>query len=90
MGKSLSLAATAIGVGFLAFGPTSYYGVSQLGVIAGLGIFTALALNLTLLPALIALTRPRSAPDRRTSVRLSRHRRDRGSHLCGPAAARAL
>src|SRR6202011_2725163 len=50
MGMSLTLAATAIGVGFLAFGPTAYYGVSLLGVIAGLGIFTALALNLTVLP----------------------------------------
>ncbi|HVN44783.1 MAG TPA: MMPL family transporter [Steroidobacteraceae bacterium] len=62
MGKSLTLAAAAIGVGFLAFTPTAYYGVSQLGVIAGLGMFTALGLNLTLLPALIALTRPRGAP----------------------------
>jgi uncharacterized protein len=57
MGKSLTLAATAIGLGFLAFAPTPYYGVSQLGVIAGVGMFAALILNLTLLPALIALTR---------------------------------
>jgi hopanoid biosynthesis associated RND transporter like protein HpnN len=82
MGKSLTLAATAIGVGFLAFGPTAYYGVSQLGVIAGLGIFTALALNLTVLPALIGLTRAPGARDRPTSVRVTlidkyvlRHRR---------------
>ena len=64
MGKSLTLAAAAIGAGFLAFTPTAYYGVSQLGVIAGLGMFTALALNLTLLPALIALTRAPGAPVR--------------------------
>ena len=64
MGKSLTLAAAAIGAGFLAFTPTAYYGVSQLGVIAGLGMFTALALNLTLLPALIGLGRPRGAADR--------------------------
>jgi uncharacterized protein len=57
MGRSLALAAAAIGLGFLAFAPTPYHGVSQLGVIAGVGIFAALALNLTLLPALIALTR---------------------------------
>ena len=62
MGTSLTLAACAIGAGFLAFAPTAYYGVSQLGVIAGLGMFAALALNLTLLPALIALTRPPGAP----------------------------
>jgi hopanoid biosynthesis associated RND transporter like protein HpnN len=64
MGKSLTLAAAAIGAGFLAFTPTAYYGVSQLGVIAGLGMFTALALNLTLLPALIELTRPAGAANR--------------------------
>jgi uncharacterized protein len=64
MGKSLTLAAAAIGAGFLAFTPTAYYGVSQLGVIAGLGLLAALALNLTVLPALIALTRPPGAPAR--------------------------
>jgi hopanoid biosynthesis associated RND transporter like protein HpnN len=71
MGRSLTLAATAIAAGFLAFAPTAYYGVSQLGVIAGLGMFIALMLNLTLLPALIALTRPPGAPDRQTGVRLA-------------------
>jgi hopanoid biosynthesis associated RND transporter like protein HpnN len=62
MGKSLTLAAAAIGAGFLAFTPTAYYGVSQLGVIAGLGLLIALALNLTLLPALIALTHAPGPP----------------------------
>lgn len=71
MGKSLALAATAIAIGFLAFAPTAYYGVSQLGMIAGLGLFAALALNLTLLPALIALARPPGAPEREPSARLS-------------------
>jgi hopanoid biosynthesis associated RND transporter like protein HpnN len=70
MGKSLTLAAAAIGAGFLAFTPTAYYGVSQLGVIAGFGMFAALALNLTLLPALIALTRAPGAP-LRTGARLT-------------------
>ena len=55
MGRSLTLAAAAIAAGFLAFAPTAYIGVSQLGVIAGLGMFIALALNLSLLPALIRL-----------------------------------
>ncbi len=62
MGRSLTLAAAAIGAGFLAFTPTAYYGVSQLGVIAGIGMFAALALNLTLLPALIGITQPPGAP----------------------------
>jgi len=64
MGRSLTLAAAAIGAGFLAFTPTAYYGVSQLGVIAGLGLLLALVLNLTLLPALITLTHPPGAPVR--------------------------
>ena len=81
MGTSLILAAVAIAVGFLAFAPTAYYGVSQLGVIAGLGIIIALVLALTLLPALIAITRAPGAPRKPVSERLtvidgfvSRHR----------------
>lgn len=71
MGRSLTLAATAIAVGFLAFAPTAYVGVSQLGVIAGFGMFIALALNLTLLPALIQLSGPPGAPERGARSRLS-------------------
>ena len=72
MGRSLTLAATAIASGFLAFAPTDYYGVSQLGVVAGIGMFIALILNLTLLPALIQLTRPPGAPEVTAHPRLSR------------------
>jgi hopanoid biosynthesis associated RND transporter like protein HpnN len=72
MGRSLALAATAIAAGFLAFAPTDYYGISQLGVIAGLGMFIALALNLTVLPALIRISRPPGAPERGTHPSLSR------------------
>ncbi|MHB8815220.1 MAG: MMPL family transporter [Steroidobacteraceae bacterium] len=93
MGKSLILAAAAIAAGFLAFAPTVYYGVAQLGVIAGLGIFVALALSLTLLPALIALTRAPGAPANPASAHLtavddyvSRHRES----VVGIGAALAL
>lgn len=72
MGRSLTLAGTAIAAGFLAFVPTDYYGVSQLGVVAGLGMFVALALNLTVLPALIQLAQPPGAPERGTDPRLAR------------------
>ena len=66
MGRPLTLAACAIAAGFLAFAPTAYIGVSQLGVIAGVGMIIALALNLTLLPALIMLLKPGpAAPVRR-------------------------
>lgn len=70
MGRSLTLAAAAIAAGFLAFAPTAYYGLSQLGVIAGFGMFIALTLNLTLLPALIQLSQPPGAPVGATSARL--------------------
>ncbi len=72
MGRSLALAATAIAVGFLAFAPTAYVGVSQLGVIAGLGLFAALALNLTFLPALILLLRPAAPKGKIETVSLER------------------
>jgi hopanoid biosynthesis associated RND transporter like protein HpnN len=61
MGRPLALAACAIAAGFLAFIPTAYIGVSQLGMIAGVGMLIALALNLTLLPALIVLLAPAPA-----------------------------
>ncbi|MEI7609663.1 MAG: MMPL family transporter, partial [Rhodospirillaceae bacterium] len=59
MAGSVLLAALATSVGFLAFLPTAYVGVSQLGLIAGAGMLIAVALNFTLLPALLTLFRPR-------------------------------
>ena len=58
IGGALAVAAAAITLGLFAFLPTQYVGVSELGVIAGLGMVIALGLNLTLLPALLALVRP--------------------------------
>jgi hopanoid biosynthesis associated RND transporter like protein HpnN len=55
VGGALALAAMAITLGFFAFLPTQYVGVSELGVIAGLGMVIALILAVTLLPALIVL-----------------------------------
>ena len=60
LGGSLALAATAVALGFIAFLPTAYVGVSELGVIAAAGMAVALLLNVTLLPALLVLLRPRS------------------------------
>ena len=59
IGGSLAVAGAAVSLGLFAFLPTEYIGVSELGVIAGLGMLIALALNLTLLPALVMLARPR-------------------------------
>ena len=58
LGPSLVLAAAAVCLGFLAFLPTDYVGVAELGLIAGLGMIVALLLSATLLPALLMLLRP--------------------------------
>ena len=58
VGVPLALAAAAIAVGFFAFLPTSYVGVSELGLIAGAGMVIAFALAVTLLPALLHIMRP--------------------------------
>ena len=55
IGAPLAVAAAATAVGFLAFAPTAYLGVRDLGLIAGAGMIIALFLNLTLLPALLSL-----------------------------------
>lgn len=58
-GKPLALAAAATAAGFLAFLPTDYRGVSELGLIAGVGMLVAFVSSITLLPALLAILRPR-------------------------------
>ncbi len=60
VGPPLAVAAAATSVGFFSFVPTDYTGVSDLGLIAGTGMLIALALNLTLLPALLTLLKPRA------------------------------
>jgi uncharacterized protein len=62
IGGPLAVAAAATAVGFLSFVPTDYSGVSDLGLIAGVGMLVALLLNLTLLPALITILRPKGEP----------------------------
>ncbi len=59
VGPQILLAAVAIAAGFLAFVPTSFRGVAELGLIAGFGMLIALACTLTFLPAMLALLRPR-------------------------------
>lgn len=59
LGGQLLLAAGAVCLGFLAFLPTAYRGVAQLGLIAAMGMAVALLLSVTLLPALLTLLPPR-------------------------------
>ncbi|MDR5857138.1 MMPL family transporter [Caballeronia sp. LZ062] len=54
----LTLAATATAASFFSFLPTAYRGVSELGLIAGVGMFVAYVTNMTLLPALIKVFAP--------------------------------
>jgi hopanoid biosynthesis associated RND transporter like protein HpnN len=62
VGPALVLAAVAAGSGFFSFLPTSYRGVSELGIIAGVGMIIAVFFNLTLLPALMSLMHLRPEP----------------------------
>jgi hypothetical protein len=59
VGWSLTLAAVSLLAGFFAFLPTAFRGVSELGLIAGVGMIVAYLFALTLLPALIAVFRPK-------------------------------
>ncbi|HWV43079.1 MMPL family transporter [Pseudorhodoplanes sp.] len=58
IGGPLALAAAATAAGFLAFLPTNYQGVSELGIIAGMGMIIAFLISLTALPALLAVFDP--------------------------------
>ena len=53
LGFSLFLCALTTSIGFFAFIPTDYKGVSELGLISGGGMFIGLVVSLTLLPVLL-------------------------------------
>ncbi len=57
VGFSLFLCALTTSIGFFAFVPTDYKGVSELGLISGASMFIALFLSLIVLPALLSLLR---------------------------------
>ena len=59
----LSLAAVATAAGFLSFLPTDYKGVSELGIIAGVGMMVAFFASITVLPALLTLLNPPGEKD---------------------------
>ena len=58
----MTLAALATAAGFLSFLPTVYKGVSELGLIAGVGMLIAFSTSITLLPALLSLLKPPPEP----------------------------
>ena len=62
-GAPLTLAAAATAAGFLSFLPTDYRGLSELGLIAGLGMVIAFLTSITLLPALLRIFNPPGEPE---------------------------
>jgi uncharacterized protein len=62
-GDPLALAAAATAVGFFAFLPTDYRGLSELGLIAGCGMLVAFLCSITLVPATLALLNPPGEPE---------------------------
>jgi hypothetical protein len=54
VGSSLVLCAVTTAAGFYSFIPTTFSGVSELGLIAGTGVLFGLFVSVTLLPALVA------------------------------------
>jgi hopanoid biosynthesis associated RND transporter like protein HpnN len=61
-GGRLALAAAATAAGFMAFTPTAYEGLSELGQIAGVGMIVAFVMSITVLPALLKLLNPPAEP----------------------------
>ena len=59
-GGQILVAAAATAAGFLAFVPTDFRGVAELGLIAGVGMLIAFISTISLLPALISVCRPSS------------------------------
>lgn len=57
-GVQILIASLATSAGFLAFVPTDFVGVAELGLIAGVGMLIAFLCTLGLLPAAIALFQP--------------------------------
>ncbi len=58
VGGQILVAAAATAAGFLAFVPTDFRGVAELGLIAGVGMLIAFFCTVTFLPAAITLFRP--------------------------------
>jgi uncharacterized protein len=61
-GVQILVASLATAAGFLAFVPTQFAGVAELGEIAGVGMLIAFACTLGFLPAAITLFRPKPEP----------------------------
>ncbi len=82
IGPALVLAAVTTALGFLAFTPTDFTGMAQLGVIAAGGIAIALTGTLTLVPAVLRwLPVPRRWWDGEAAMRIPRRPHRLAEHL---------
>jgi hopanoid biosynthesis associated RND transporter like protein HpnN len=68
LGDSLRLCTVAAAIGFYSFLPTAYTGVSELGLIAGTGMFINLFATLTVLPMLLSFMPPRKGTPGRHKI----------------------
>jgi hopanoid biosynthesis associated RND transporter like protein HpnN len=60
VGPQILVAAAAAAAGFLAFVPTDFVGVAELGLIAGVGMLVAFLCTVIFLPAALTACRPRA------------------------------
>ena len=59
VGPALLLCTITTAIGFYAFVPTKYTGISELGLISGTGMFIGFLVSLTVLPAMLTILPPR-------------------------------
>ena len=60
IGAALALCAPTSAIAFFAFAPTAFTGMTQLGIVSGVGVLVAFSVAVTLLPAVFALLPPGS------------------------------
>lgn len=64
LGPAIALCGVTSAIGFLAFVPTDYTGLAEMGIISGGGMIIAVAISLTLIPAFFAVVSdPREPTD---------------------------
>eukprot|EP01037_Dinobryon_pediforme_P006631 gene6631-6699_t len=93
VGPQILVAAMATAAGFLAFVPTDFSGVAELGLIAGFGMLFAFACTLVFLPACLILFHPRGERGEigfAWGTRLEAALRARGRLVLGVAAVLAV
>lgn len=84
-GGAILVAALAIAAGFLAFAPTDFAGVAELGLIAGVGMLIAFGCTITVLPAAIALFGSRGGRPRGETAEIGFRRLGRLDHVIARA-----